>query len=158
MQTLPTLPVSERRMSPSARMQCFGILSGIATILLTLSPSNAPSFTFLIVTILYVPLSSKVELLKANPLCNSIMELTFFFSHPSGTPSTILVFSCPGKWRSPNHSFYRRCAASSSNFIGFSSFSIKESERERIAAMRCWMGREGIIISKFFIIRALRFG
>ena len=33
-----------------------------------------------------------------------LISPTIFFSHPSGIPSTILVFSCPGKRRSTNHS------------------------------------------------------
>lgn len=47
--------------------------------------------------------------------------------HPSGTPSTIVTSSCPGKRRSTNHSLYRRCAASSRSLICFWLFSMRSS-------------------------------
>ena len=131
MHTLPTLPVSESKMSPSESLQCSGIFFGISTIQLTLSPSNCPSLTFLMVTILYVPSSLNSALLKAQPLNKSIFELIVSSVHPSGTPSTTFTSSYPGKRKSTNHSLYRRCAASSSSFICFWLFSIKSSKASK---------------------------
>ena len=36
--------------------------------------------------------------------CDGIVLNAGAYTHTSGTPSTILVFSWPGKWRSTNHS------------------------------------------------------